>query len=42
MGTFNKRYPTVVEALQAECDIYSLTGQVFHTDNAMWDTGATT
>ena len=42
MGTFNKKYTTVVEALQTECDVYSLDGHLFHTDNAMWDTGATT
>ena len=42
MGTFNKKYPTVVDALQTDCDIYSLDGRLFHTDNAMWDTGATT
>ena len=42
MGTFNKEYPVVVDALQTECDIYSLEGHVFHTDNAMWDTRATT
>ena len=42
MGTFNKEYPVVVDALQTECDIYSLEGHVFHTDNAMWDMGATT
>ncbi len=34
MGTFNKEYPVVVDALQTECDIYSLEGHVFHTDNA--------
>ena len=35
MGAFNKEYPVVVDALQTECHL-------FHTDNAMWDTGATT
>lgn len=42
MGTFNREYPVVVDALQTECDIYSLEGKVFHTEKAMWDTGATT
>lgn len=42
MGTFNKTYSAVVDALQTDCDIYSLDGHLFHTDNAMWDTGATT
>lgn len=42
MGTFNKEYQEVGDALQTECDIYSLEGRSYHTDNAMWDTGATT
>lgn len=41
MGTFNKEYPFVVDALQTECGIYSMDGRLFQTDNAMWDTGAT-
>lgn len=44
MGVYNKLYDTVVENVLTECDIRPCdfqTGQVFHTDSALWDTGAT-
>ena len=42
MATFKKEYPDLVESVTTECDIYSSEGQRFHTDNAIWDTGADT
>ena len=42
MATFKKEYPILVESVITECDIYSSEGQRFHTDNAIWDTGADT
>ena len=44
MGVYNKLFDSVVENVFTECDIRPCdfqTGQVFHTDNALWDTGAT-
>lgn len=42
MGTFSKTYSGIVDAVIAPCDIYSWDGKaVFHTENAMWDTGST-
>ena len=42
MATFKKEYPDLVESVITECDIYSSEGQRFHTENAIWDTGADT
>ena len=42
MPTYKKEYPTLVEDIMTECDIYSAFGQKFHTDRAIWDTGADT
>ena len=42
MATFKKEYPNLVESVITECDVYSSTGQKFHTDHAIWDTGADT
>ena len=42
MATFKKEYPDLVESVITECDIYSSEGFRFHTDQALWDTGADT
>ena len=42
MATFKKEYPDFVESVITECDIYSSVGKRFHTDRALWDTGADT
>ena len=42
MATFKKEYPNVVENVLTECDIYTADGHKFHTERAMWDTGADT
>ena len=42
MPTYKKEYPTLVEDIVTECDIYSIDGCKFHTDRALWDTGADT
>lgn len=42
MTTFKKDFSGIVEAVITECDIYSPEGNVFHTDHALWDTGADT
>lgn len=42
MPTYKKEYPTLVEDIITECDIYSIDGRKFHTDRALWDTGADT
>jgi hypothetical protein len=42
MPTFKKQYPTTVESVLTECDIYSDDGHKFHAECAMWDTGADT
>ena len=45
MGVYNKKYDLVMENVLTECDIRPVNfaeGQVFHTDCALWDTGATT
>ncbi|MBO6144734.1 MAG: retroviral-like aspartic protease family protein [Prevotella sp.] len=42
MPTFKKEYPTLVEDIMTECDIYSVSGRKFHTERAIWDTGADT
>lgn len=42
MATFKKEYPDLVESVITECDIYSSEGFRFHTDRALWDTGADT
>ena len=45
MGVYNKKYDLVMENVLTECDIRPVDfaeGQVFHTDCALWDTGATT
>ena len=42
MATFKKEYPTLVENVLTECDIYAADGRKFHTERAMWDTGADT
>ena len=42
MATFKKEYPDLVESVITECDIYSSVGKRFHTDRALWDTGADT
>ena len=42
MPTYKKEYPTLVEDIMTECDIYSVDGHKFHTERAIWDTGADT
>lgn len=42
MTTFKKDYPEIVDAVVTECDFFSPDGHRFHTDNALWDTGAET
>ena len=45
MGVFNKEWNNQVDCVVSWCDIRPLdykTGKVFHTNKAMWDTGATT
>ena len=32
----------LVEDIMTECDIYSVNGRKFHTECAIWDTGADT
>ncbi len=40
--TDKKEYTTQVEDIMTECDIYSVNGRKFHTERAVWDTGADT
>lgn len=42
MPTYKKEYPTLVEDIVTECDVYSVDGHKFHTNRALWDTGADT
>lgn len=42
MASYKKEYPYLVESIVTECDIYSAEGHKFHTERAMWDTGADT
>ena len=42
MPTYKKEYPTLVEDIMTECDIYSVSGRKFYTERAIWDTGADT
>ncbi len=42
MGTFKKEYPSIAETIITECDIYTSNGRKYHTEHAMWDTGADT
>ena len=42
MATFKKEYPCVVERVLTESDVYTTDGRKFHTERAMWDTGADT
>lgn len=45
MGVYNKLFDDVVENVFTDCDIRPMNfsnGSVFHTDKALWDTGATT
>ena len=42
MPTDKKEYTTLVEDIMTECDIYSVNGRKFHTERAVWDTGADT
>lgn len=42
MPTYKKEYPALVEDLMTECDIYTTDGRKFHTERAIWDTGADT
>ena len=42
MASYKKEYPYLVEDIVTECDIYSAEGHKFHTERAMWDTGANT
>ena len=42
MPTYKKEYPTLVEDIMTECDIYSVSGRKFHIERAIWDTGADT
>lgn len=40
MPTFKKEYSTLVEDIMTDCDIYSADGHKYHTERALWDTGA--
>jgi hypothetical protein len=42
MPTFKKEYSTLVEDIMTDCDIYSADGHKYHTERALWDTGADT
>ena len=42
MATYKKEYPNLAESVLTECDIYTADGRKFHTERAMWDTGADT
>ena len=42
MPTYKKEYTTLVQDIMTECDIYSVNGRKFHTERAVWDTGADT
>jgi len=42
MATFKKEYPCIVERVVTESDVYTAEGRKFHTERAMWDTGADT
>lgn len=42
MATYKKEYPEIVDTVLTACDIYSAEGRKFHTERAMWDTGADT
>ena len=43
MGTFNKHYDDVVEAIITGCDVYAsnTNKKPYHTEFAVWDTGST-
>lgn len=42
MATYKKEYPYLVEDIVTPLDIYSGDGHKFHTERAIWDTGADT
>lgn len=42
MATYKKEYPSITETILTECDIYTSDGKKYHTERAMWDTGADT
>jgi hypothetical protein len=42
MATYKKEYPYLAEDIITECDIYSAQGNKYHTERAIWDTGADT
>ena len=42
MATYKKEYPEIVDTVLTPCDIYSADGHKFHSEKAMWDTGADT
>ena len=42
MATYKKEYPYLVEDIVTPLDIYSADGHKFHTERAIWDTGADT
>jgi hypothetical protein len=42
MATYKKEFPEIVDTVLTTCDIYSADGHKFHTDKALWDTGADT
>lgn len=42
MAIFKKEFSEIVENITTDCDIVSPNGKKFHTNDAMWDTGADT
>ena len=42
MATYKKEYPYLVEDIVTPLEIYSADGHKFHTERAIWDTGADT
>ncbi len=42
MATYKKEFPYLMEDIVTPLDIYSADGRSFHTERAIWDTGADT
>lgn len=42
MATYKKEYLYLADDIMTECDIYSAEGRKYHTERAIWDTGADT
>lgn len=42
MATYKKEYLYLADDIMTECDIYSAESRKYHTERAIWDTGADT